>query len=172
MDYNGYNKFYIGIDNGVSGSIGIIAISPTLPMKVTFQKTPVIKQQNYTKAADNISRIDTPGMIDLFNQIPVNSEIHCLIERPMVNPKMFKATLSAIRALEATQVILEAFKIPFQFLDSKEWQKATLPSGTKGDDLKFQSLQVAERYYPGKLIKGHKDADGLLIAHYCYIKNK
>src|SRR5690606_26530343 len=128
--------------------------------------------QDYTKAEKKIKRIDSKKMIELFSMIPQGVEIHCMLERPMVNPKMFNATMSAIRAWEATITILEAMGIPYSVVDSKSWQKALLPVGSKGDALKEASLQVGNRLYPGKLIRGHKDADGLLIGHYCMMQNK
>lgn len=170
-----YNKFYIGIDNGSSGSIGMIATSPTAPIAVHYVKTPVKKEQNYTKKAANISRIDVIAFNKLLNMIPrvKEVEVHILLERPMVNPQMFQTTISAVRILEAQLIAIEALGLPYQYIDSKEWQKKLLPAGTKGSDaLKAASLVIGERLYPGKLIKGHKDADGLLIAHYCMLKNK
>lgn len=168
-----YNKFYIGIDNGISGSIGMIATSPTLTKAVHYVKTPTKSEQNYTKKKDSITRVDAVELKKLFSYITPGSEVYILLERPLVNPKMFKATLSAMRALEATMCIIESMGFSFSYIDSKEWQKELLPTGTKGtDELKAASLQIAQRLYPDKLIKGHKDADGLLIAHYCMLKNK
>ena len=48
------SKIYIGIDNGTSGTIGIVgdSISPI------FVHTPVKKEQNYTKAKQSITRLD------------------------------------------------------------------------------------------------------------------
>lgn len=167
-----YNKFYIGIDNGVSGSIGMIAIGPDVPMAVHYVKTPTKSEQNYTKKKDNITRINASELKKLFGYISPGSEVHILLERPLVNPKMFKATLSAMRALEATMAIIESLGYAHAFIDSKEWQKELLPTGTKGEELKTASLHKARALYPNKLIPGHKDADGLLIAHYCMLKNK
>lgn len=172
MSSTGFTKFFIGIDNGISGTISIIGYGPNVGTVVHYVKTPTKSEQDYTKKDKNITRIDSVKMINLFSMIPKGVEIHALLERPMVNPKMFQATISAVRALEATVTILEALKIPFSYIDSKEWQKALLPIGCKGDALKSASLNIGERLYPGKLIKGHKDADGLLIGHYCMIKNK
>lgn len=172
---NKITRFFIGIDNGVSGSIGIIAYGPEIGSIAHFVKTPTKSELNYTKKASNITRIDAIELEKLFRMCSETSPLastHVMIERPMVNPKMFQATISAIRALEATQTVLEVLKLPYEHIDSKEWQKKLLPSGIKGEALKPASLNIAERMYPGKLIKGHKDADGLLIAHYCMLKNK
>jgi hypothetical protein len=83
----------------------------------------------------------------------------------MVNSTRFNATLSAIRALEATLIALEESQFPYEYIDSKEWQKLLLPKGLKGsDELKKASLDVGKRMFPELEIK--KDADGLLIAEF------
>ncbi len=51
------SRVYIGIDNGVTGSIGIIVVSKT-SKKTRFLKMPVFSEQNYTKKKGNISRIN------------------------------------------------------------------------------------------------------------------
>lgn len=161
------DKLYIGIDNGTSGTIGFIYNNETV-----FVKTPVRKEQNYTKKKGNISRVDFDETMDLISQISRGFEpnhIFALIERPMVNPTRFKATISAIRALEATLNVLETLGIPHAYIDSKEWQKELLPSGTKGaPELKKASLDIGIRLFPQhkELIEKHKDADGMLICEY------
>lgn len=159
-------KVYIGIDNGVTGSIGICTDGGA-----TIFKTPVHSCLSYTKKKQNITRIKTEELKDLLkvntlNQRPLS---FCLIERPMVNPGRFKATVSALRALEASLIVLEDLEIPYQYIDSKEWQKALLPSGLKGPaELKKASMEIACRLFPhlkDRIIK-HKDGDGLLIAEY------
>lgn len=168
-----YRKFYIGIDNGVTGTMCIIGTSVELPLKAWCIKTPVVSQQNYTKEKKNVTRIDAPKLQRILQQsIPAGSEVHINLERPFVNPKMFQATLSAIRALEATITVIETLGFPYSYIDSKEWQKALLPAGSKGDQLKLDSLEIGRRLYPDVNPAGHKDADGLLIAHYTMLKNK
>lgn len=158
-------KTYIGIDNGVSGTIAIIK-----PESVIFEKTPVFEQLSYTKTKKYINRIDVPALTKfLFNEaVPFDgdtSRLFAIIERPMVNPGRFLATASALRALEATLIVIESLKIPFQYIDSKEWQKALLPSGLKGPALKKASKEVGLRLFPNIQLK-HEDYDGLLIAEY------
>jgi len=160
------NKLYIGIDNGISGTVGCIYNNQTW-----FFKTPTKIEQNYTKAKANISRIDTPNLIFELNKIIQKckpEQIICLIERPMVNPTRFKATTSALRALEATLICIELLKIPFQYEDSKKWQKELLPQGAKKEELKRYSMEIGCRLFPqhSELIKKHKDADGILMAEY------
>ena len=154
------NRTYIGIDNGVSGSIGIVS-----PTGWSFFHMPTRSCLNYTKEAKNVTRIDVPKLTDLL----YNTFVPCFIvmERPMVNPARFQASASALRALEATLIVIEQLNIPYMFIDSKEWQKEMLPKGIKGSDkLKEASKQVGIRLFPQfkDLYKG--DADGILIAEW------
>jgi hypothetical protein len=153
-------KTFCGIDNGVTGTIGIIKEDSI------FVKTPVKLEQSYTKKKQNISRIKVH---ELKKILDVGIDF-ALIERPFTDPKKFKATLSAMRSLEATLIIVELLKIPYAYIDSKEWQKALLPAGVKGSvDLKKASLDVGCRLFPmhSEAIVKHGDADGILIAEYC-----
>ena len=155
---------YIGIDNGVSGTIGIIDDNGS-----HFIESPTISQQNYTKKKANVSRIDFNKMVEILSPY---KDMKCmvLLERPMVNPQRFQATTSALRALEATLIVLEYLKLPHAYIDSKEWQKVLLPQGIKGsDELKKASMDIGCRLFPQfeVLIKRHKDADGMLMAEYC-----
>jgi len=158
------SKFYIGIDNGVSGSIGIV--SSDLDFKPIMIKTPVFSQQNYTKAKANINRIDTKKLKEFL--LPYSKNCFLMLERPLVNPGRFKATTSALRALEATLIVIEDLNIPFSYIDSKQWQKELLPSGLKGKELKTASVDIRCRLFPHLLetIKSQKDGDGILIAEY------
>lgn len=154
---------YIGIDNGVSGTIGILGA----PISPQFIYTPVKSELNYTKKKSNITRINTSLLKSTLSQFKPKM---VLIERPMVNPSRFQATSSALRALEATLIVLEELNLPYQYIDSKEWQKELLPSGIKGSaNLKEASKQIGCRLFPEfcSEIEEHGDADGLLIAEYC-----
>ena len=160
-------KVFIGIDNGVSGSIGVICEDGSY-----FYFKPTIKKVlNYQKKAKYCNRIVFPALRDLLSDY-LNDTSYVMMERPMVNPGRFAASASALRAYEATLVALEEQKtIPLiETCDSKEWQKALLPEGLKGaDKLKLASKEVGLRMFPKcvKLITKQKDADGLLIAEFC-----
>lgn len=157
-------KMIIGVDNGVTGGITIISDDV-----IHHIKTPIKKELSYTKAKQWINRVDyLPMKRFLFNN-SYNSQGEwgrplCLLERPMVNPGRFKATVSALRCLEATLIIMEQLTISVQYIDSKEWQKVMLPSGLKGaDELKAAAKSVARRLFPDVKIV---NADSLLIAEY------
>ena len=154
---------YIGIDNGVTGSIGIIGSGPA-----QFIKMPVKKELSYTKTKQWISRINNVALRAILTELRGDYPLQCSVamERPMVMPGRFKATVSALRALEATLITVENLSLPYRYIDSKEWQKVMLPKGLKGEELKIASLDIAKRKYPTIDFKGFKDADGLLIAEY------
>lgn len=153
---------YIGIDNGVTGTIAILTGDDS-----RFIKMPVKVEQSYTKTKQNITRIDYLAITTIL--LPYNNAARIAIERPMVNPARFKATASALRSLEAVLIAVEASGCAFSYIDSKEWQKAMLPSGVQGPaDLKKASMDIGCRLFPAhkEAILKHKDADSLLIAEY------
>ena len=159
---------FIGIDNGVSGSIAIIQSEGNI---VFYGPTPVFRQLNYTKKKAWINRINVKELDGLFDSylsypLDVYKECLCAIERPMINPGRFRATISAVGALEATQIVLEDLKIPYEFIDSKEWQRELLPKGLQKEELKAASNSICNRLFPGVILKNPGDGDSLLIAEY------
>ncbi len=160
---------YIGFDNGVtSNGIGVIDES----QKAQLIKLPIKKELSYTKEAKNISRIDFEALCTVFESLKNSYSEEVIIvglERPMVNSTRFNASLSAVRALEATLIAIEKYSFRYEYIDSKEWQKLLLPKNIKGsDELKKASLDIGKRLFPNLDIK--KDADGLLIAEYLRLK--
>lgn len=160
----------VGIDNGVSGSWGIIYADEERPS--LFMKAPIKRCRGYQKAKAYLNRIDFVEATRILSELSPQNTI-VVLERPMVNNSRWTATISAIRALETTLCVLESLRLPIMYIDSKEWQKSLLPPGTKGDDLKTESLAVACRLFPEheSLLKKHKDGDGILIAEYARRKN-
>ena len=152
---------FVGIDNGVSGSIGIITETGIL-----YFKTPIKRELNYTKTKKWIHRIDKLALQTILQNNIQKEKVIIGLERPMVNPGRFQATTSALRALEATLIVLEELGYSYRYLDSKEWQKVLLPKDLKGEELKEASLSIGKRLFPSIDFKGFKDADGLLIAEY------
>lgn len=153
-------KAYIGIDNGVSGSIGIIGLDD----EVLCCKTPIVKVQDYTKAKKIISRLD----VDRFAELLRPHAPHCIavMERPMINPARFSASISAARCHEAMLTVLEMLNIPYIFVDSKEWQRDMLPKGCEKEELKRASLDIGNRLFPHCKTLKHPDRDAILIAEW------
>jgi hypothetical protein len=160
----GIQMIWIGIDNGVSGSMGIVNMKGT----ALYYHTPVKKELSYTKKKQWVSRIDVDKLLDYLRQTQatVDKDIKALLERPMVNPMRFKQSESALRSFEATLIVMELLKIPYEYIDSKEWQRALLPKKLQKDELKSASLSVGQRLFPSVDFAGFSDADGLLIAEY------
>lgn len=160
------SKIWAGIDNGVSGTIGIVGegIDPI------FVKTPVKKEQDYTKTKKIITRLDYSKFMELFSGLNKN-DVCVVMERVMVNPQRFAATVSALRCHEAELIMIELLGCKHMFIDSKEWQKAMLPKGCSGEELKKASLDIGNRLFPQFEDVKHPDRDGLLIAEYARRKN-
>lgn len=157
------SKFFVGIDNGVTGSIGVIEERRGSVLSA-FYPTPVIKCLSYTKEKQHIQRINWRYLLE---HLPKDAMV--LIERPMVNPKMFKATQSALRSLEATIIVMEMLDLSYDYVDSKTWQREFIASSCMGhDEMKSASKEVGLKLFPsnGIFINKHGDADGLLIAEY------
>lgn len=153
--------YYIGVDNGVTGSIGIVNDKGDFALSV---KTPVKRVLNYTKSKKNpwVNHIDHVKFSNVLAQF---TNCKCMLERPFINYHYFTSSISAAKSHMATLIILEDLGISFEYIDSKEWQKVLLPhvKGTK--DLKKASLLTGRRLFPGCKFTG--DADGILISEYC-----
>ena len=161
------SKVYVGIDNGVTGSIGIVGddIDPKL------YHTPTKKEQDYTKKKKNISRLDYKKFMEIFSEYN-KEDIIILMEIPLVNSTRFAATTSALRCHEAELIMIETMGIKFMFIDSKEWQSVLLPKGLKGaDEQKRASKDIGNRLFPMFTDFKHPDRDGILIAEYARRKN-
>lgn len=161
------HKIYIGIDNGVTGTIAWMGEGVAADMI----ETPVKSEQSYTKEKKNISRVDYPTLAQHLKNIVAETpkaDVLVVIERPMINPMRFQASVSAARSLEATLIAIESMCLPRMYVDSRQWQKALLPHGCKGPELKHASADIGCRLFPAleKIIGKHKDADALLIAEW------
>lgn len=156
-------RSYVGFDNGSAGSLGVIRPDG----KVIFGIIPNKKEQSYTKKEQGITRVDAVKLLEFLRDEMLNGDVFVIIERPFTgSPKHFKAIVSGMRALEAVLIVVEMLGLPYQYIDSKEWQKALLPQGTVGTaDLKLASLQIGQRLFP-QIVSKHKDRDGLLIAEF------
>lgn len=163
---------YIGIDNGVTGSVALVTerISGSLgETDNRLEPIPTRRELSYTKKKQHITRVDFPALVALFKELNSFDSPMVIIERPFVNPTGIKATVSAVRCLEAVLIAVESMGWPYQYVDSKQWQREMLPSGLKGTpQLKAASLDIGKRLFPALSVEidKQKDADGLLIAEW------
>jgi len=160
-------KIFIFFDNGVSGSIGIINEMG----EAKYFKTPVFKQLSYTKKEKFITRINGNKLFELLEPYS-KDEVRVMLERPLNNPKFWTASLSALRELEATLIVIEKLGFKYEYIDSTEWQNKLLPEYYNGklvekEVLKEASLGVAKELFPQIDFTQFKDGDGILGALYC-----
>ena len=165
--------FIIFIDNGVSGTIGMRSTSGICE----FFEVPTYTEQYYTKAKKNINLLDVDRIRSMINDLRdrfPDSWIRVYMERPMVNATRFFASVSAVVCHYMYVQIFKDLKVPYEIVDSKEWQKEMLPHGIKGSaEQKKASMDAGLRLFPQfeKLIRKHKDADGILGAEFFYRRN-
>lgn len=156
----------IGIDNGSTGSIGIIS-----PDGVTFESVPTQDYLHYGAKGSISQRLDRAALINLIQ--PHNNSIQApriFIERPFTG-KFINAVIPAHRFFEATIIVLEDLQVGYEVVDSREWQKPVLGLVTGSANLKKASKLRGIQLYPKleQAIKSHGDADGLLIAHHFHL---
>ena len=156
--------WYVGVDNGITGSIGIVNSDSS---EEYYFSVPITKCLNYQKTkVAYINRINVRALKKAIHDVIGDSPAKVLLERPFVNSKFFNSSISAVRALEATLIVLEALNLGYDYVDSKMWQKHFLPKGKKGTELKKFSLELGSRKFPKlrEAIEKQRDADGLFIA--------
>ena len=159
------SKIYIGIDNGTTGTIGVVSENQS-----TMFYTPTKKEQDYTSKKKNVTRLDVLSFISLFERYDKDSLVF-VMERPMINPKRFTASICAVRCFESELSQIELMGCRHLFIDSKKWQSDMLPSGCKGEEQKKESLDIGNRLFPNLSDFKHTDRDGLLIAEWARRKN-
>lgn len=181
------SNIVFGIDNGSTGTVSCI-----IPYNnyVSFIQTPSRECLDYTKQIQYISRIDYNVFKQWFkNNLKKGNKIYkqqlkpiVILQRPMVNPQRFKQSGHALRAFQATILLLEQLELQYIIIDSKKWQHHFFGKNTSQLDLKKQSLQLgikiiqqicnnSQQKNEGceemkQCIRKHGDADGLLICKY------
>lgn len=166
------DKVYMGVDNGTTGTIGVIGLKDAM---VFFPFTK--KELDYHKKAKNITRIDFPRMracfLDFKNAAKeAGKELYVIIERPFTG--MAHTAVLAGRTLESMLIALELESIPYEIVTATDWmgtkaKEGMLPKGIVGRaNVKRASVQVGCRLFPelADQIRKHKDADGILIAEW------
>jgi len=168
----------VGIDNGQSGSIGIIA-----PGRITYAPIPTKDYLHYGKKGAISKRLDRKALAlmlrDAFNYggpgwVGIDN-IRVYIERPF-SGKFINAVVPAHRFFESTICVMEDFDwdscghigLGYEVVDSGPWQKSVLGNVHGSAELKKASKLRGIQLYPqlATEITKHGDGDGLLIAHY------
>jgi hypothetical protein len=177
----------IGIDNGSTGSVGIIRDGAV----VHFGPVPTQPFLHYGKKGTISNRLDRAAFRGLLlgavpcvvqtehdfvtdrvlatSITPTLSAVRVYIERPFTGgAMMIKSMLSSARFFEATIIALEDMGLGYEVIDSGTWQKPVLGAVTGSKELKLASklrgLQLCPQFKDAITKQG--DADGLLISHY------
>lgn len=175
--------YYIGIDNGVSGSIAVVDSRGRL---LLYAPTPVEMRQDYPKAKDMGNRVIPHALREMLAPYAENSTT--VVERPVTNPMSgWKSIKSTLYCHEATRVIMEELGMRYQYVSSGDWQRPMLPNlksvprakaGLSKEEkkahkaritdvkkqTKVQSLETGRRLFPGQKFK--IDADAALMAEW------
>jgi len=162
----------IGIDNGVSGAIAILnSDSSYFYLSKSYTKS----CKSYTKKEQHITRIDVSKLKEIILKHIDKKDLSktvAYLERPLVNPTRFKASMSAMRAIEATLIVLEELGIEVNYTDSKVWQHGFFSIEERAkSDTKELSRQYGIKFFPNhEELINKQDADALLIAKHFYDK--
>lgn len=147
-------EYYIGIDNGNTGTIGITDKDGS---PIMFEKTPV-------HTVNGVHRLDHDKFKEILSRYRGKSI--ALIERPMLNPKRWKASISATRCDESMKVILEQLGIPYEQIDSRQWQHQLFTGVYEHLTTKQASIDLGNQTFPEYKQHKHTDRDGILIAFF------
>ena len=159
----GIKMIYIGIDPGADGEIAILY--------------PEAKFYDAREEVHDCSEL-LANRIALVRDIVTNAKnmklpTCALIEKVNAFYKSSaKSAFSFGGNFYAWQAILACYKIPYEFITPRMWQKSMFDSAKKQKDTKTQSVELASRLYPNiefKTQRGRKldgRADALLIATY------
>jgi hypothetical protein len=154
----------IGIDNGSTGSIGILSKDGA-----TFEAIPTQDYLHYGKKGSLGKRLHRMGLINLIQSRfdLIRTKVRVYVERPF-SGKFINAVVPAHRFFEATIITLEDLELGYEVVDSGVWQKPILGHVSGSANLKKASKLRGIQLYPSlaKAITEHGDADGLLIAHH------
>jgi hypothetical protein len=156
--------YYIGIDNGTTGSITILDNYCKI---IYHDAIPTIQTINYTKKIKYIKRINFKKLIEIL--FPYSRKSRAITERPAINPKFMNTSILAARSFEILITAFEYVGIGYEVIDSKEWQKAILGI-TKGENLKFIADEKAKQLFQIDIKKGF--GDSVLMAYYLFQKLK
>ena len=158
--------YILAFDNGTSAN-GIAVLGSD--NSVIYEKLPIKNELSYTKEEHHITRLDAWKLEQLFIKWKLPSNTLAVLERPMINPMRFRASISAVRCLEAELIMLEKAGFKIEYVDSKQWQRVLLPNIEGSTELKKASLELGKKLFPNLKLK--KDADSLLIAYWALNRN-
>lgn len=197
------NKSYIlSIDNGATGSFTIldnkgklVAFEHVPNFKVNSWKKPKAKKTKTGKVSKSVKQsqftvIDINQLQKkLVSYLGTVNDVKCFLERPAVGFSGWGiwTSLAGFSNWVAVQYVLMNLKIPYETVDSKEWQDALIPQATgknnkeylkglkKGERnklLKQASDKLAKEMFPRVVLKELGDGDSLCMGYYYFLKEE
>jgi hypothetical protein len=121
--------YFVGVDNGPTALWTILGADGKL---VAHFPVPTKTTKNYQRTVDReVTRINVHQLREMFRPY-VGKNILFAVEKPMVMPQRFQATLTAVRAFEATLVAFELMQqdgvgVSYTIANSLDWQKPMIP---------------------------------------------
>jgi hypothetical protein len=133
-------KYYLGIDNGVSGGLVALSTAPGLP--------PLAMLPMPVKRARKGNEVDVREVLAWLNLHEIRlSECMTIIEEPG-GSKSAKAATSMAGAFHALRAMLEVHRARYERVTPHAWQRVMLP-GCKPGETKERALETAQRLWPG-----------------------
>jgi hypothetical protein len=133
-------KQYLGIDNGVSGGLVLLSLSPG-PAPIAMLPMPI-------KTARKGNEVDLSEVIWWLDKNEIRlSETMTIIEEPG-GSKSAKAATSMAGSFHALRAMLEVHGARYERITPHAWQRVMLP-GCKPGETKARALEVARRLWPG-----------------------
>jgi crossover junction endodeoxyribonuclease RuvC len=147
--------YYIGIDPGQSGGIGVLDSAGKYMCSFKFNKQ---TDADISEMFDCL--LSLRGTMDECSIFALLEKVHSMPKQGVASSFKFGSSFGFLRGM------LTAHRIPWDYVSPQKWQKA-LSCQTKGD--KNITKAKAQRSWPDQKIT-HAIADALLIAEYCRLK--
>ena len=149
--------YYIGVDPGQSGGIGILNEAGNCVKSFKFKNQ---TDADISEMFDFLT--DLKGVMDENSIFALLEKVHSMPKQGVASSFKFGVSFGYLRGM------LTAHRIPWDYVSPQKWQKA-LSCQTKGD--KNITKAKAQRLWPYLKIT-HAVADALLIAEYCRLTKK
>lgn len=150
-------SYYIGIDPGQSGGIGILTGEGLYVHSFKFINQ---TDADISEMFDYLQ--DLKGVMNECSIFALLEKVHSMPKQGVVSSFKFGGSFGFLRGM------LTAHRIPWDYVSPQKWQKA-LSCQTKGD--KNITKAKAQRLWPEQKIT-HAIADALLMAEYCRLTKK
>lgn len=187
-------QYIIGCDNGTTGRYCIMDINSQI---LAFEPVPIFNHPGWSKPKKikktnkegltetkikqtTFNFIDINKLRDAWSKIPDLTQTICYLERPAVNYQArwsMQTSLSAFGAWQAVIYVLKDLNIPYEIIDSRQWQTILIPQalgknnkeyvrsqrklGKRNDLLKKAADDFAHNLFPEIT---RKDCDSICIA--------